>query len=174
MGIRNLVIGGRVRLAATAVASVATAVAAFGAAMPAQALTPGAVAFVATGTLPTFPCGGCSASLGGDAEGVVGTNVIGGLNNLSVTVSSYFETGCPALTGNASGTFSAGALVGAAAGGSFTYSRVGLVATLTVAGTPDSGNGVAIFVPTSAGSGLTPGCPPGPLSIAVIGALVII
>ena len=176
------------------VALAASAALALGAALPASATIAGPTGDTGIASLPSYPCpttctGTFSATGGGVAEGKdnSGKTYVGaGAGKMTATY-SYHEP-CGALTGTASGSLTVAGLhvrdgsqlVTGTLNGSFSWTRVGLTAIITVSGTSltfsngntasGAGNGSAssVFVPLLGVSNTK--CPGGPLKAVVIGA----
>jgi hypothetical protein len=152
-----------------------------------EAAAPGLIVFTNTAPLPQYPCSSCNTSITGTGIGAIhgaGNFVAKTLNDISGSA-SYFESGCPPLSGTANGTLTM-AMVDGTAPAHFTfnfhYQRTGLVAVITGTGTVADNSGahatnvkgssVALFTAKASPSQLKPPCTPAPLTVTVTGVLV--
>jgi len=153
----------------------------FGMALPANATRVGAVAFVATAQLPTFPCpSGCQvSSLSGPVVGAIARTAPTGVTacatctlSLGTAGITYTEPSCllgavPG-TGNASGQadINGGTTVGGASTPltlNLNYTRIGAIAVITFTG-GQLGAAVGLFAP-----GGVPACDGSPLTVRIVG-----
>jgi hypothetical protein len=156
----------------------------FGMALPANAVTAGAVAFVANATLPAFPCpGGCNVSaLGGPVAGVIagtgpnGATVCATCNlSLGTVPLTYREPACVAGEVPATGTASGDVRIN---GGTavlapktpldlhISYTRVGAIAVVTFTG-GQLGVAVGLFRPVAPA---VPPCDGSGQTVQIVGA----
>src|SRR5258708_4294645 len=144
-----------------AVAALATGGIATAQPMSTSAAAPLAAVINCSTTLSPFPGSG-SSTCNGSAPGVAN----GAAAVLTPFTSSFnYNEPCPPTTGTANGSYSAGA-----ASGTFTWTRVGLTAILTLHPTGGTiGAAAALFLPlgTTAGS-LTPPCTPTTVTATVV------